>query len=174
MHHEPPEVTWPLPELDVGVEVGELRLPDDELFDVPELDELFDVPELDELFDVPELDELFDVPELEDACRVLLDAEPEDVAAVAAPGRVNATPPAAIRLAAVAETVAARSRARPRSLAAAPAGMLCLRWLMTASVTGGSRPPLWTASQPPMSVRSGSPFGRLPAPTPASGMAAAG
>jgi hypothetical protein len=128
-------VTWPLPELDVGVEVGELRLPDEELFDVPEPDELFDVPELD------------------DACRVLLDAEPEDVAAVAALGRVKATPPAAIRLAAVAETVAARSRARPRSLAAAPDEVLCLRWLMTASVTGGSRPPLWAASQPPMSAR---------------------
>jgi len=147
-------VTWPLPELDVGVEVGELRLPDEELFDVPELDELFDVPELDEFFDVPELD---------DACRVLLDAEPGDVAAVAAPGRVKATPPAAIRLAAVAETVAARSRDRPRSLAAAPAGVLCLRWLMTASVTGGSRQLLWAASQPPMSAVSGSRPGRLPA-----------
>jgi hypothetical protein len=139
-------VTWPLPELDVGVEVGELRLPDEELFDVPEPDELFDVPEPDELFDVPEPD---------DACRVLLDAEPEDVAAVAVPGRVKATPPAAIRLAAVAETVAARSRARPRSLAAAADEVLCLRWLMTASVTGGSRPPLWAASQPPMSTRAG-------------------
>jgi len=149
-------VTWPLPELDVGVEVGELRLPDEELFDVPEVDELFDVPELDELFDAPELD---------DACRVLLDAEPEDVAAVAAPGRVKATPPATIRLAAVAETVAARSRARPRSLAAAPDEVLCLRWLMTASVTGGSRPPLWAASQPPMSARSGSRAAPVPGPT---------
>jgi hypothetical protein len=109
VHHEPPEVTWPLPELDVGVEVGELRPPDDELFEVPELD---------------------DAPELDVACRVLLAAEPEDVPAVeavAAPGSVNATPPAAIRLAAVAETVAARSRARPRSLAAARDMMLCLR-----------------------------------------------
>jgi hypothetical protein len=120
VHHEPPEVTWPLPELDVGVEVGELR-PDDELLDVPEPD---------------------DVPELDAACRVLLAAEPEDapvVEAVAAPGRVSATPPAAIRLAAVAETVAVRSRARPRSLAAARDKVLCLRWVMAASVTGGSR-----------------------------------
>jgi hypothetical protein len=104
-------VTWPLPELEVGAEVGELR-PDDELLDVPELDE---------------------------ACRVL--ADPEDVPvveAVAAPGRVNATVPAAIRLAAVAETVAARSRARPRSLAAAPDDETCLRWFMTASVPLGS------------------------------------
>src|ERR1700689_226165 len=53
-HQEPPEVTWPPPELDVGVDDGELR-PDDELpdeFDVPDplLDEL-------ELLD-PELAEL--------------------------------------------------------------------------------------------------------------------
>jgi hypothetical protein len=129
-------VTWPLPELDVGAEVGELR-PDDELFDVPEPD---------------------DEPELDAACRVLPDAEPEDVMeAVAAPGRANATPPAAIRLAAVAVTVAARSRARPRSLAAAPDGMLCLRWVMTASVTGRSRQRLWDSSQPPMSDPRGSP-----------------
>jgi hypothetical protein len=106
-------VTWPLPELDVGAEVGELR-PDDELLDVPEPDA---------------------------ACRVLPDAEPDDVPvveAVAAPGSVNATPPAAIRLAAAAETVTARSRARPRSLAAAPDEVTCLRWLMTASVPPGS------------------------------------
>jgi hypothetical protein len=112
-------VTWPLPELDVGAEVGELR-PDDEFLDVPELD---------------------DAPELDAACRVLPDAEPDDVPvveAVAAPGRVNATPPAAIRLAAAAETVTARSRARPRSLAAAPDDVTCLRWLMTASVPPGS------------------------------------
>jgi len=117
-------VTWPEPELDVGVEVGELRPLDDEL-DVPELD-----------------DELFDVPELDVACRVLLDVEPEDVPAVdavAAPGRAKATPPAAIRLAAAAETVAARSRARPRSRAGGPDDMLWLRWLMTASVPSGSR-----------------------------------
>ena len=129
-------MTWPLPELDVGVEVGELRPPDDELFDVPELDELFDVPEL------------------ELACWELLAPEPEDVpvAEAVAPGRVNATPPAAIRLAAVAETVAARSRARPRSLAAARDVMLCLRWLMTASVIGGARRLIWASSQPPMSA----------------------
>jgi hypothetical protein len=131
VHHEPPEVTWPLPELDAGAEVGELR-PDDELFDAPEPD---------------------DVPELDAACRVLLDAEPEDALVVeaVAPGRASATPPAAIRLAAVAVTVAARNRARPRSLAAVPDGLLWLRWLMTASVTGRSRQRLWASSQPPMS-----------------------
>jgi hypothetical protein len=132
VHHEPPEVTWPLPELDVGDEAGELR----------PLDEL-----LEELLDVPELDEL----ELE--CRVLLEAELEDVpvvAAVAAPGRTNASPPAAIRLAAVAETVAVRSRDRPRSRAAGPDDVVWLRWLMAASVTFRSRRLLWASSQPAM------------------------
>ena len=97
-------MTWPLPELDVGVELGELRPLDEELFDVPEPD---------------------DVPGLDVACRVLLDAEPEDALVVeaVAPARANATPPAAIRLAAVAVTVAARSRARPRSRAACGAGL---------------------------------------------------
>ena len=132
-------MTWPLPELDVGVEVGELR----------PLDEL-----LEELLDEPELDELFDVPGLEDECRVLLDAELEDVPvadAVAAPGRMNATPPAAIRLAAAAETVAARSRDRPRSRAAGP-DVVWLRWLMAVSVPPGSRRPLWACSQRAMSA----------------------
>jgi hypothetical protein len=110
VHHDPPEVTWPLPELDVGAEAGELR-PDDELLDAPELDA---------------------------ACRVLPDAEPDDVPAAETPGRVNATPPAAIRLAAAAETVTARSRALPRCLAAAPDDVTCVLWLMTASVPPGS------------------------------------
>jgi hypothetical protein len=129
VHHEPPEVTWPPPELDVGVDVGELR----------PLDELLEEP-----LDVPELDEL----ELE--CRALPEAELEDVpvvAAVAAPGRTNASPPAAIRLAAVAETVAARSRDRPRSRAAGPGDVVWLRWLMAASVTFRSRRLLWASSQ---------------------------
>jgi hypothetical protein len=135
VHHEPPEVTWPLPELDVGVAAGELR-------------------PLDELPDVPDLAELLDEPELEVECRVLLDAELEDVpvvGAVAAPGSMNATPPAAIRLAAVAETVAARSRDRPRSRAANPDDVVWLRSLMAASVPPGSRRPLLASSQPPMS-----------------------
>jgi hypothetical protein len=129
-------VTWPLPELDAGVELGELSPLDDELPEVPEPDELDDVPELDE------------------ACRALLAAEPEDVLAVeaVAPGRVNAIPPAAIRLAAAAVTVAARSRARPRSLTAAPDAMPCMCWLMAPSVTGGSRWPLCAGSQPAMSA----------------------
>jgi hypothetical protein len=148
VHHEPPEVTWLLPELDVGVEVGELR----------PLDELLE----EELLELPELDEL----ELE--CRVLPEVELEDVpvvAAVAAPGRTNASPPAAIRLAAVAETVAARSRDRPRSRAAGPGDVVWLRWLMAASVTFRSRRLLWASSQPAMRAhqpprRAGMPTGR--------------
>ena len=119
-------MTWLLPEFDVGVELGALRPLDDELLDVPVAD-----------------DELFEVPELDAACRVL---------AAVAPGRANATPPAAIRLAAVAVRVAARSRARPRSLAAAPGGVLCLCWLMAASVPLGSRWPLRLNSQAAMSA----------------------
>jgi hypothetical protein len=58
-------------------------------------------------------------------------------AAEAAPGRLTATAPAATRLAAAAETVAARSRLRPRSRSAMLSGvlrdgMLCL--LMPASL----------------------------------------
>ncbi|MGA8460622.1 MAG: hypothetical protein WB800_34855 [Streptosporangiaceae bacterium] len=52
-------------------------------------------------------------------------------AADAAPGRLTATTPAAARLAAAAETVATRSRLRPRSRSSIPGdapgdGMLCL------------------------------------------------
>jgi hypothetical protein len=111
-------VTWPLPELDVGVDVGELR-PDDEPLDELEL----------------ELE-----PVVSDVvwC-VLVAVEPDEewVAAEDAPGRLIATAPAATRLAAAAETVAARSRFRPRSLASIPGAplpggvLLCL--LMPAS-----------------------------------------
>jgi hypothetical protein len=111
VHHEPPDVTWLPPELDAGPEDGELRPLDEEL-----LDELPVLPELLVLLDVPELPE---VPEPEVACWVLLAAAPED-AWWAAPGRLNATAPAATRLAAAAETVTARSRAAPRSRSLAP------------------------------------------------------
>ncbi len=123
-------MTWPPPELDVGVDDGELR-PDDELpdeFDVPDplLDEL-------ELLD-PELVELDpELPVLDLAWCVLAADDPVEVwdAADAAPGRLTATTPAAARLAAAAETVAMRSRLRPRSRSSIPGdaprdGMLCL------------------------------------------------
>lgn len=124
-------MTWLLPELDDGVDEGELRPLDDELLEplepleALELPELLDVPELLEPLELlPDLLVPPDVLELPDvAWCVPLDADPVD--ALAAPGRLNATAPAAIRLAAVAETVAARSRARPRSRAATADCMLC-------------------------------------------------
>jgi hypothetical protein len=121
-------VTWPPPELDVGVDDGELR-PDDELpdeFDVldPLLDEL-------ELLEPVELEP--ELPVLDLAWCVLAADDPVEVweAADAAPGRLTATTPAAARLAAAAETVATRSRLRPRSRSSIPGdeprdGMLCL------------------------------------------------
>ena len=128
-------MTWPLPELDVGVDVGELS-PDDEL-----LDELLDELELEP--EPPVSDVAWCVP-------VAVEPDEEWEAAEAAPGRLMATAPAATRLAAAAETVAARSRLRPRSLASIPGaplpgGMLvCL--LMPASLAARFPIALWIAS----------------------------
>jgi hypothetical protein len=138
-------VTWPLPELDVGVDDGELR-PDDELLDLDELDLLL----LDELeladpeFVEPELVELEpELLELPVSDFVWCVAESEVCeAADAAPGRLTATTPAAARLAAAADTVATRSRLRPRARSAMPdpsaipgeaflGGMLCLLMRMS-------------------------------------------
>jgi hypothetical protein len=97
------------------VDVGELRRPDDEL-----------------------LDELEPEPEPPWCAPAAVEPDEEWVAAEDAPGRLMATAPAATRLAAAADTVAARSRLRPRSLAfmagaPRPGGVLfCL--LMPASV----------------------------------------
>jgi hypothetical protein len=117
-------VAWLLPELDVGVDDGELS-PDDELPD--DVDEL-ELPEP-VLLDGLELE--FPVPDL--ACCVLVADDPAEVwvAADATPGRLTATAPAAARLAAAAEIVATRSRLRPRSRSAMAGdtprdGMLCL------------------------------------------------
>jgi hypothetical protein len=126
-------VTWPLPELDVGVDDGELRLGGDELpDDFDALDPLLlDEPEPAELDpELPVLDVAWCVP-------AAVEAGEEWEAAEAAPGRLTATAPAATMLAAAAETVAARSRFRPRSRSATPGdvprgGMLCL--LMPASL----------------------------------------
>jgi hypothetical protein len=127
-------VTWPLPELDVGVDDGELRPDDEELLD--DFDELelllLDEPELAELDPEP-----LDVPDVAWCVPVAVEAGEEWEAAEAVPGRLTATTPAATMLAAAAETVAARSRLRPRSRSATPGdlprgGMLCL--LMPASL----------------------------------------
>jgi len=106
-------VTWPPPEPDAGTVDGELSPLDEELLD-----------ELPELLVPPDVPELAEVPEPDVACPVLFAAEPDDVWWVV-PGRLNATAPAAIRLAAAADTVAARSRARPRSLSLAPRPARC-------------------------------------------------
>ena len=135
---------------------GELRPPLDE--DLPE-DELPDEAELPDELDLlaPRVAELVPpavevVPPAVEAARWAPPAAAREAdAADAAPGRVNATAPAATRLAAVAEAVTARSRRRPRSLAAIPAVMprrgvvLCL--LMPASVAAGLPMVLDVASQ---------------------------
>ncbi len=141
-------MTWPPPELDVGVDDGELRpeLPEPELAEPepelaepePELAE--PEPELAE--PEPELAEPEpELPVLELAWCVLVADDPVEVreAADAAPGRLTATAPAAARLAAAAERVATRSRLRPRSrsstLGIAPRdGMLCLLMLASLAV----------------------------------------
>ena len=92
------------------------------------------------LLDEPELAELEpELPVLDVAWCVPVAVEPDEEweAAEAAPGRLTATAPAATMLTAAAETVAARSRLRPRSRSAMPGdvpsgGMLCL--LMPASL----------------------------------------
>ncbi len=142
-------MTWPPPELDDGTVDGELRPLDAEPDEL--LDELLDeLPELLVPLDVPDVP---DVPEPEVECWALLAAEPDDAWWVA-PGRLNATTPAAIRLAVAAETVTARSRAVPRSRSLAPGEAPCgvLWWVMPASVPTGSRRLLWATSQPAMSI----------------------
>jgi len=110
-------VTWPPPEPDAGAVDGELSPLEDEL------------PE-DELPDEEDVPLPPDVPELAEGAGpgggrpVLLAAEPDEAWWVA-PGRLNATAPAATRLAAAAETVTARSRAMPRSRSLAPGQARC-------------------------------------------------
>jgi hypothetical protein len=105
-HHEPPEVTWLLPELELGVLLElmplELELPE---LDVPELE----LPEL----ELPELEE----PELVEVEPV--DDEPDDVVVLCVePGSAKASTPAATTLVTVTAVVAERTFSRPFSLAA--------------------------------------------------------
>jgi hypothetical protein len=111
-------VAWLLPELDVGAEPelnpAELELEPAEL----ELEPV--EPDSDEVDREPVEAELVDEPE---RAEVLADDEPEDsgveeVAVCVDPGRASATRPTAATLATVAVVVAARTLARPRSLAA--------------------------------------------------------
>jgi len=116
-HHEPPEVTWLLPELEDGVD-PELR-PELEL-ELPELEPLEPELELDPLEVDPELVE----PDEVDAVELdpeLAELEPLVVAALAVcvdPGRTRANAPAAATLATVTAVVAVLTLPRPRSLAA--------------------------------------------------------
>jgi hypothetical protein len=130
------------------VDDGELSLDDELLDDFDELELLLDELE-------PDVLEL-ELPVFDVAWCVLADDDPVEVwvAADAAPGRLTATAPAATRLAAAAETVAARSRLRPRSRSATPGdvsrdGLLCL--LMPASLAARFPTALWLTSQHPMS-----------------------
>jgi hypothetical protein len=124
-------VAWLLPELDVGVDDGELSPDDDGLLD--------DFDELELLLDELDLLEAeLELPVSDLACWVLVADDPVEVcvAADAAPGRLTATAPAAARLAAAAEIVATRSRLRPRSRSAMAGGtprdgMLCLLMRMS-------------------------------------------
>jgi hypothetical protein len=140
-------VTWPPPELVEGAEVGVLRPDDEELLeevlpDVPE-DVPPDEPDVALVPDVPLVLEVPLVPEPDVAwCEVL------ELAAVAAPGSVNAMAPAPIRLAAAAEAVTARSRVLPRSRSLTPGGVLCLRWLMASE---SASPALGSSYEQPLS-----------------------
>jgi hypothetical protein len=72
VHHDPPDVTWPPPELDAGAEDGELSPLDEEPVDEEPPDE--ELPDPPVPLDVPEL------PELPEEDRpVLVAAEPDDV-----------------------------------------------------------------------------------------------
>jgi hypothetical protein len=142
-------VTWPPPDPDAGVDDGELRPLDEE-----EPDEL-DEPDDEELPDELDLFVLPGDPEpAEPAADVAWCVPPADEADAAcdAPGSVNATAPAAIRLAAAAVTVTERSRCRPRSRAATAAEALCCWWFMAASFPTRFPQLLYVASQSAMSA----------------------
>jgi hypothetical protein len=88
------------------------------------------------------------------------DAEPAD-AACCAPGRANATAPAANRLVTPAAAVTARSRACPRSRSATARlvssaclliGGILSDWVTSQSLADAAGPPLLSASEPAMSA----------------------
>jgi hypothetical protein len=150
---EPPDVAWPLPELDDGADDPLLR---------PGLEEL----ELDEPED-PELVEPAPVPVLVEPEPVLVpDDEPvepedpddvedceDDVPLVCEPGSVRVTTPAVATLARLTATVVLLIRLRPRARSAI-ARRTCSRFgvFMTGSLPSASGELLCTSSQPPMSL----------------------
>jgi hypothetical protein len=118
VHHEPPEVAWPLPELEVGL--------DPELKPLEPLEPLefeLDEDEPDEVEpDEPEEPEEVEPEEVEpeaDEPEVVEDVPDDDVAVLCVdPGRVRATTPVTATLAKVTAVVVERTLARPCSLAA--------------------------------------------------------
>jgi hypothetical protein len=121
VHHEPPEVAWLLPELDIGLE-PELKPLEPVEFDEDEPDEVepdeVEPEELEEP-DEAEPEELEpDEPEVDDP-EVVEDVPEDDVAVLCVdPGRVRATAPVTTTLAMVTAVVVERTLARPCSLAA--------------------------------------------------------
>jgi hypothetical protein len=118
VHHDPPEVAWLLPELEVGLEpelkpLEPLEVEEDEPDEV-EPDEV----EPEELEEPEEVEP--EVVEPEDDEPEVVEDVPEDDEAVlcADPGRVRATAPATATLAKVTAVVVERTLARPCSLAA--------------------------------------------------------
>ena len=115
VHHEPPEVAWLLPELDVGLE-PELKPVEFELELEPEFEEV--EPEFEEV-EPEELEEVEpDEPEVDDP-DVVEDVPEDDVAVLCVdPGRARATAPVTTTLTMVTAVVVERTLARPCSLAA--------------------------------------------------------
>jgi hypothetical protein len=113
VHHEPPEVAWLLPELDVGLE-PELRLLDPLELDEEEPEEV--EPEEFEEVEPEEFEEV--EPDVDDP--ELVEEVPEDAVVVLCvePGRARATTPVTATLAMVTAVVVERTLARPCSLAA--------------------------------------------------------
>jgi hypothetical protein len=145
-HHEPPEVAWALPEVEVGVELEVMPL---EPVELEEEEPVLVEPE------EPVLAEL-EEPVLADPVE---DDEPVEVRLVAAsavcvdPGRTKATALAATTLATPTVAVTTRIRARPRVLAvtASAIGPGCeLELVMSFSLQAGARGPLQAASELPM------------------------
>jgi hypothetical protein len=118
VHHEPPEVAWLLPELEVGLE-PELKPLEPVEFDEDEPDEV-EPEELEEPEEVePEEVEPEEVEPEVDEPEVVEDVPEDDVAVLCVdPGRVRATAPATATLARVTAVVVERTLARPCSLAA--------------------------------------------------------
>jgi hypothetical protein len=117
VHHEPPEVAWLEPELEIGLELELKPLEPDEL------DELDAEPELEPEADDPVLDDpVLELPE-DDAEVLCVD-----------PGRARATAPVTTTLAMVTAVVAERTLARPFSLAATARRMASARALFMALI----------------------------------------